>query len=90
MYKEMGGSEMGASLMGEGGRKPASTSSMMNWLIKKQVKHEELGESLLDRVAVNDEWELIRPPDGGRPYWYNSETQVSQWEPPEVVRRAGT
>lgn len=41
---------------------------------------------LLDRVQVDGEWELIRPPDS-KPYWYNTVTQASQWEPPDVVRK---
>jgi hypothetical protein len=42
-------------------------------------------QSLLERVRVDDDWELIRKP-GDQPYWHNHSTGRSQWEPPDVVR----
>jgi len=44
----------------------------------------ECEQSLLERVQVDDEWELIRTPDQA-PYWHNLLTRVTQWQPPSVV-----
>eukprot|EP00927_Polykrikos_kofoidii_P049963 TRINITY_DN43934_c0_g1_i1.p1 TRINITY_DN43934_c0_g1~~TRINITY_DN43934_c0_g1_i1.p1 ORF type:complete len:737 (+),score=133.38 TRINITY_DN43934_c0_g1_i1:242-2452(+) len=56
---------------------------------KSKKKHDEGDQPLLDRVRVDEDWELIRQSDG-RSYWHNSATQVSQWEPPDVVRFGGS
>jgi len=75
-----------------GGAPPAgsSTSSgmvsgLLPWKSRKK-RVEDTKEPLLERVRVDEEWELIRPADE-RPYWHNSVTQASQWQPPDVVRQ---
>lgn len=83
-YTELGGEEAGAPLCGGPPREPAGGWGSLSW---PKGGHSEIEESLLDRVHVEGDWELIRPSGGGRPYWYNSSSQVSQWEPPEVVRK---
>jgi len=83
-YVELGGEEAVAPLCGGPPREPAGGWGSVSWL---NGERSEMEESLLDRVHVDGDWELIRPSGGGRPYWYNSSSQVSQWEPPEVVRR---
>lgn len=79
------GEEIG-SLFG-GPPKSTAKKSSLGW--SKSRKRSDVEQSLLERVKVDGEWELIRPPEE-RPYWYNSTTQVSQWEPPEVVRQGGS
>jgi len=83
-YTELGGEEAVAPLCGGPPREPVG-----GWgsLSLPKGGRSEIEESLLDRVQVDGDWELIRPSGGGRPYWYNSSSHVSQWEPPEVVRR---
>lgn len=87
-YMSMDGEE-GNSLVGTG--PSASKSSMSSSLVRglmpwnKKKKDDEQRESLLERVQVNEEWELIRPSGDQRPYWHNSVTQASQWQPPDVV-----
>jgi len=68
----------------EGGEPRGNRSSggLLSW--KRKSKKDEVRESLLSRVRVDDEWELVRPP-ADRPYWYNSSTGISQWEPPSVI-----
>lgn len=49
-------------------------SGLLSWKSRKKAS-EDTREPLLDRVRVNEEWELIRPADE-RPYWHNSLTQA--------------
>lgn len=82
-YNAMG-DEAGALF---GGPPKASSKKPLTGLgWSRSRKRQDVEESLLERVRVDGEWELIRPP-AERPYWYNSTTQVSQWEPPAVVRQ---
>jgi len=83
-YTELGGEEAVAPLCGGPPREPAGGWGSLSW---SKSGRSEIEESLLDRVRVDGDWELIRPSGGGRPYWYNSSSQMSQWEPPEVVRK---
>ncbi|CAE8606855.1 unnamed protein product [Polarella glacialis] len=92
-YRELaGGDELSAAPLCGGGGPPASRASkgkiFGGWRPKSSKASSEGHESLLERVQVDGEWELIRPSEG-RPYWYNSSSQVSQWEPPDVVRQGG-
>lgn len=87
-YAAFGGDDAGASLMGDAALpRNAPSKSMLSWGSKKKGG-DDIEESLLERVRVSPQWELIRPA-GGRPYWYDSETQVSQWQPPEMVSQGG-
>lgn len=63
-------------------------SSLVQSLRGRRTVDEENEAPLLSRVRVDEEWELIRPTEA-RPYWHNSVTQVSQWEPPAVVLNRG-
>mmetsp|Transcript_9386 Transcript_9386/g.22125 ORF Transcript_9386/g.22125 Transcript_9386/m.22125 type:complete len:461 (-) Transcript_9386:308-1690(-) len=63
-----------------GGTMPSR--GLLPW--RRQSKKGEQHEALLSRVQVDDEWELVRPP-AERPYWYNSATGISQWEPPSFI-----
>lgn len=94
-YANLGGDDSGTSLFDSGaslfGAPPAKDTkktSLGSGLFSRRKRKSEHEESLLDRVQVDQEWELIRPA-AGRPYWYNSVTQVSQWNPPDVVRGGG-
>jgi len=88
-YAMMGGDEAGTSLMGgapAAGSSRKSGSSYLPWKSgKRSDRDADVNESLLERVQVDGDWELIRPSEG-RPYWHNSATQVSQWEPPDFLR----
>lgn len=88
-YMAMGDGEEGAALCG-GGAPPSKSSAsaglvsgFLPWRSGKK-KDDENRSPLLERVQVDEEWELIRPQDQ-RPYWHNSVTQASQWQPPDVV-----
>lgn len=84
-YMELGDSADSALL--QGGAPPPSSGrgfgSMLSWRSKQSTG--EMKQSLLERVRVDDDWELIRKP-GEQPYWHNHATGRSQWEPPDVVR----
>lgn len=88
-YTELDDWDTQVPLCGTGA--PASSASK-RWLPKGsflRTSHARTGEAdepLIDRVRVNEEWEHIRPPSG-QPYWHNSATGASQWEPPDCVTR---
>jgi len=91
-YMAMDDEEEGSGLLGDSAavasKSSTKASSFLPWGRKK--KDEETREPLLERVKVDEEWELIRPPDQ-RPYWHNTKTQASQWQPPDIVAAgAGT
>eukprot|EP00931_Biecheleriopsis_adriatica_P011278 TRINITY_DN11235_c0_g1_i2.p1 TRINITY_DN11235_c0_g1~~TRINITY_DN11235_c0_g1_i2.p1 ORF type:complete len:676 (-),score=159.42 TRINITY_DN11235_c0_g1_i2:42-2069(-) len=91
-YSELGEGGSASSLLG--GPPPSksrsggsSASSFLSaWKGSRKGSAEGNEAPLLERVQVDDEWELIRPTDGV-PYWHNSVSQVSQWEPPAVVQQ---
>jgi hypothetical protein len=84
-YMSMDNDE-GASLFGGGppGNKSSASSLLRGLIPSRKKKDDEQRESLMARVQVDKEWELIRPADQ-RPYYYNSTTQASQWQPPDIV-----
>lgn len=100
-YMEMGadGASDAASPMCGGNARSSSSALSTNFNLSRLAriagsslpflsKVKEAGDNelpLMERLHVDSDWELIRP-SAGRPYWYNSRTQVSQWEPPDVVR----
>lgn len=65
-------------------KRSGGKSWKMPWKSKRSGGSTEGEQSLLDRVDVDEEWEMIRQSDG-KSYFYNSRTQVSQWQPPEAV-----
>lgn len=44
-------------------------------------------DSLLQRALANQPWKEYTA-EGGRKYWYNTETKQSTWEMPDVYKRA--
>jgi len=82
-YTSMGDGDEGFSMLGGSAPPSKNTTSsglvrgMMNWGKKKDADRGE-------RVQVNEEWELIQP-SNQRPYYFNSQTQASQWQPPDVI-----
>lgn len=87
-YVAMG--DEAAPLFESGGPQPPSksgrsgVSGLLPWKSRRKV--EDTAEPLLERMRVDEEWELIRP-SHDRPYWHNVVTQASQWQPPEFVSR---
>lgn len=79
----LGGGE-GSSERSGAGAASGAASFLDSWRGARSPPAAENEESLLERVQVDDEWELIRTPDQA-PYWHNLVTRVTQWKPPSVV-----
>eukprot|EP00930_Biecheleria_cincta_P059493 TRINITY_DN4520_c3_g1_i1.p1 TRINITY_DN4520_c3_g1~~TRINITY_DN4520_c3_g1_i1.p1 ORF type:complete len:710 (+),score=192.15 TRINITY_DN4520_c3_g1_i1:107-2236(+) len=95
VYAKLGGDEGSALLFGGDGELPRAPAKRLgrggllsSWRpggkSSRGGRESEGRESLLERVQVDDDWELIRPASGAA-YWHNSSSQVSQWEPPAHV-----
>ena len=54
----------------------------------------EIAEWLLEKITDQSQRALVNQPwkeytaEGGRKYWYNTETKQSSWEMPEVYKKA--
>ena len=55
---------------------PSIASSMLTYIIFE-----------LQRALANQPWKEYTA-EGGRKYWYNTETKQSSWEMPDVYKRA--
>ncbi|CAK0844468.1 unnamed protein product, partial [Prorocentrum cordatum] len=81
-YSELGDDLAGSSLLGGapragggGGSWQGAAASYLGGLLGGGGSGpREADAPLIDRVRVNEDWELIRPPQG-RPYWHNHATQ---------------
>mmetsp|Transcript_41574 Transcript_41574/g.114529 ORF Transcript_41574/g.114529 Transcript_41574/m.114529 type:complete len:685 (+) Transcript_41574:102-2156(+) len=86
-YVAIGEDEMAPLSGGPPAAKPKGSSGLrLANPFHRRRSNDSARESLLQRLRVDDDWEVIRRPDG-TPYYHNVQTGTSQWEPPITMQR---